>query len=1048
MAIKQEGAPGIGSPEAYNKYYKDKGLTSPIKPTKKKDTGDQLRIIDTKTGEVIQEGRRTPNYSPTRGGTSTGFDKQKTLGNTLIQEKTIQKTTDNKTTDPIKPKTLPTPPINQAFENLTLLQRITTKKQENQLQKDLDQQLTNFAQNQTTFQEQVKQFQEQYTTKPLSQQQYDIATTKKDDLLDQEKELEKQARALNFFTSTRTKQLAEQGNKKLEETITRLQANQTIQNIMQNQQKNILTGQPTDTKTNLNITRISPVSNLIPKTSTPEPNQPAKITMFTPQETIQMNETKTGLEKQEQLLTQKLGTEQNLSQQDLKVLEPSIKKARRVIAQQASALFDVVLLTAPYGKIISSIPILTKAAAGVGKGINIITKSRTARFIAKQPIIQKTNLLAKKGVDKLIGSKTTVYADVPFQSGLIKIGKKKSEKLLVSGTAPIKLTEVKIGTGLLNKGNVSRKVLVKTPGSYDVTFKKLTSIDPTNTRVDVQNLLLKNQATSKLTSGVQVTKFGSKKAFDITKQLQQITIFEAQGTIVIGGQVTPVSFLLGSQGKNVSVKLLTKKIQKGLITTTKSRINLGTSVVKKNILTKQGLITPDEITKETTTGIFGSFPTKTRVTSKLRQAQGKITGTITQKTRIGEIISKKGKDIRFTGALTNKINVSIIPKKIVDKPIKKTFFKIFKQSKTGNPVIPTPKTQSLFKPSVSKKPVNLIQTSNKGGTKMLLSSKGTDAGAKKASTIISSTRADAQRILGVEQKMLDIIRTKYSNLYGVTSNLKREIGTNALRVFAAPTTRASYSGTVLQNDFLTDSKTSVLTNTKITNVLKQDSVLKTNTLTGQKTSLVLDSAQKTSTLLDSAQKTSTLTGQKTMQKTSTPTKTLTKTSTLTLTQPLVKPLNLLTPKTITNKIIPRIPFPPFPPQNNGKNNKKNTTQLYHAQVKKTTGKKKKFVKVTKKPLPKNTAWNQGLKVADNTIAQTVRLKKSRVVKRFIPDAPRINDQKFYDKKKTKIEKRSNAIDTIGEQNNLTVAKYLSQQSKKQNLFFSKQKNNTKKIKLI
>ena len=80
------------------------------------------------------------------------------------------------------------------------------------------------------------------------------------------------------------------------------------------------------------------------------------------------------------------------------------------------------------------------------------------------------------------------------------------------------------------------------------------------------------------------------------------------------------------------------------------------------------------------------------------------------------------------------------------------------------------------------------------------------------------------------------------------------------------------------------------------------------------------------------------------------------------------------------------------------------------------------------------AFNKGLMVADNTVARTVKLK--RVSKTDLGmDDPFIYDQKF-DRRKTGskipgqevifVEKTPHLIDTIGEKQGLSAAKYLKQ----------------------
>jgi len=92
----------------------------------------------------------------------------------------------------------------------------------------------------------------------------------------------------------------------------------------------------------------------------------------------------------------------------------------------------------------------------------------------------------------------------------------------------------------------------------------------------------------------------------------------------------------------------------------------------------------------------------------------------------------------------------------------------------------------------------------------------------------------------------------------------------------------------------------------------------------------------------------------------------------------------------------------------------------------------KWVKVTKKPLPYNSAFNFGLQVADNTVARSVKLKKAGKTFSGMDD-PFVNSAKFRRRKSRSkvpgeetifVEQSQFAIDTLGEKQGLKVAKYL------------------------
>jgi len=131
---------------------------------------------------------------------------------------------------------------------------------------------------------------------------------------------------------------------------------------------------------------------------------------------------------------------------------------------------------------------------------------------------------------------------------------------------------------------------------------------------------------------------------------------------------------------------------------------------------------------------------------------------------------------------------------------------------------------------------------------------------------------------------------------------------------------------------------------------------------------------------------------------------------------------------------------------------RNKTKLYIAQVRVKNNSKWKTV--TQKPQPKNKAYNEGLEVADNTIGQSVRTVYKKTIKKYMQDDPTIKDYKFRNKKykskipsnPVKIELRQFAIDTFGEKNKLSIAKYLAQKRARNNP--NKKFINNKGVRLI
>ncbi len=104
-------------------------------------------------------------------------------------------------------------------------------------------------------------------------------------------------------------------------------------------------------------------------------------------------------------------------------------------------------------------------------------------------------------------------------------------------------------------------------------------------------------------------------------------------------------------------------------------------------------------------------------------------------------------------------------------------------------------------------------------------------------------------------------------------------------------------------------------------------------------------------------------------------------------------------------------------------------QGYNAFVKSKPFKKKKFKKVTRRPIPRANALQRGFFVADNTIAQSVKIKKAKKLVRPVPPPLFSLAAKFAFKPKTNvhIERRGAAIDTPGEVQGLKVGKFLAQE---------------------
>ena len=160
---------------------------------------------------------------------------------------------------------------------------------------------------------------------------------------------------------------------------------------------------------------------------------------------------------------------------------------------------------------------------------------------------------------------------------------------------------------------------------------------------------------------------------------------------------------------------------------------------------------------------------------------------------------------------------------------------------------------------------------------------------------------------------------------------------------------------------------------------------------------------------------------------------------------ITKPLSKLIPKEILKPIgkpIPKIISPIIPKTPVGAlfkiklplfKSKLGKEQGYHAYVKEEPYKRSRFIKVTKNPLAFEAAKARGQFVADQTISQTIELRKAKGKVRQAERQAFGLDFKFYSpKKKTNrlIEKRGFAIDTAGEVRKLKVSRFLAEERKR------------------
>lgn len=110
---------------------------------------------------------------------------------------------------------------------------------------------------------------------------------------------------------------------------------------------------------------------------------------------------------------------------------------------------------------------------------------------------------------------------------------------------------------------------------------------------------------------------------------------------------------------------------------------------------------------------------------------------------------------------------------------------------------------------------------------------------------------------------------------------------------------------------------------------------------------------------------------------------------------------------------------------------------YNVLVKQEPFRKKRFIKVNRRPLTRNQALARGAFVADVTIAQTFKIQKTG--KKIIPQGFVVPDLRKFKQKKnqlnTFVEQRFAAIDTISEVQKLQVSKLLAQERRKGTGFF-------------
>jgi len=137
------------------------------------------------------------------------------------------------------------------------------------------------------------------------------------------------------------------------------------------------------------------------------------------------------------------------------------------------------------------------------------------------------------------------------------------------------------------------------------------------------------------------------------------------------------------------------------------------------------------------------------------------------------------------------------------------------------------------------------------------------------------------------------------------------------------------------------------------------------------------------------------------------------------------------PRTPTLRTPPMTP-PTRPPTKRGKQEEARidyASGTFNAFVRRNNNTK--WVKATKKPLPYNAAFNQGLSVADNTVARSVKLKRASKTYSGLDD-PFIAEQKFRRRKQRSkipgeetifVEQSKFALDTLGEKKGIKSSKF-------------------------
>jgi hypothetical protein len=324
------------------------------------------------------------------------------------------------------------------------------------------------------------------------------------------------------------------------------------------------------------------------------------------------------------------------------------------------------------------------------------------------------------------------------------------------------------------------------------------------------------------------------------------------------------------------------------------------------------------------------------------------------------------------------------------------------------------------KPKPKIKPLGDITTKQNGKTLLIIKTKTIQDNLTKKATknitddkLLNIRKSKTQTVALEKTKTDSITRTK-QDFYTKTRQIKDYA--KAKQFFKQP--QLNFLAKTNVSRFQTKQRIGAKTISQTQPKTKQTQ----DTITNEKTNILDTTKAQTATLTDTTMKTIDFTGTKTIKATKTkisePTPTLTPTPLIT--PPIITPI----PK------IPRIKIPFIPNQLQ----KQEKTRLYVSQVREKNNSKWKTVS---KPMPYNKSFNQGLEVADNTIGQSVRNVYKKTIKKFVPDDPTIKDYKFRNKKykskipsnPVKIELRQFAIDTLGEKQGLSIAKYLAQKKK-------------------